>query len=196
MDTIKLMRKVKDEYTYRFYEMTDGTFEEMKDAVKLLPSRQFNGRLKAWHIDKAGYDTLKEQFTIQRLPDFRASEFVTNSIRDTGDPVRRVTAYFEYRDETGDWLSAPISKTLRLEITNEMIEEIKADINASAKEHFPELKLSPTDYHRAVREICRRAVAKYSAEVVEKFEEAMSGKKRTLENLKAAFEAVEEMMEA
>lgn len=78
MNTITLERFAKDWYAPQEFAMTGGAFDEMLDAVKALPFRQWQASKSSWRVLMDGITALKATYTVKLQPDVRVSRGFMN----------------------------------------------------------------------------------------------------------------------
>lgn len=117
---LTLKRQFKDEDLPRLYELTGGSFDEMKAAVKELGA-QWLPVEKMWLLNgQQNYNALKEKYSVKSVLPFRPASF---------DPRQRgavlwsathieVRVSFEHQGRYG-FAAAPLVKMVRIERTGQ-----------------------------------------------------------------------------
>lgn len=186
VDTVNVHIVVENEFFPRTYEVTGGSFDAMKAAIKAAGG-QFKGDLRSWLLPGpngfAILKSLREQYTVTELPLVRVKRHRGRPDRPESTPYDKrpihTQLWLECRRDATAWRSLP-PLPVTIEVTPEM--EAIATVELKADGH------TPAQIHaHSVGSRCTSHELERMGEQAEAIAQgALKGKQRTKENYLAA----------
>lgn len=178
-EALKLKRVVTGEFAPQYWTVSGKSFDEMLDAVKALPYRQWQGRENAWQVKGDGIIALQQSgLKVIRDADVRVELENDQQSLTFNDTSVDAEIVLNYRRASGEWAvnsqtEARFQKTITFTFTPEEIAPIEHEIEQEQRERGIISERNLTAYaHKgallkltmhAIRELDAKAAATYKS---------------------------------
>lgn len=194
-DNIIIQFRQSSDHERIMYEMTGGTFDEMKDEIKALGGKFFSGiDIKRWGLSVKAINELNKTYTLKLIPLLRVNVNEPSMTQTLTPYTEYLTVTFDHRigGDGGRWsFLNGFSLKFKVEIDADLMEaarqRIIRDIEEMNATHGTDVRTDNIGDYQAHRRICREAIEIRGTEAIAWFNRELGGDYSTA-NVKATLD--------